>query len=510
MHVRGSLRLHLFGTLVLLPIIVATVITAIGIRLFHGDKELYVYDLSAQSVELVARNLASRLESLRLKAELTAEAAPPFLSISRGEGRTSDPIYLVENVSQSPDQPRLRVHVRARGGKSDLLTLEIRPESLLDLRGYGGPTKLMVVNREGQILDHPDLRQVGGNRRVTDLLRQLKPFSTHGAKAGTREVRHNDQPTLAAFSRVGDQLAVLQTIDRRQVSAASKPLVTSAVVASLVVVVIAVLVALLLGRTIIRPLKLMARQAEAIGRGEFGVAVQTQSAAEMSQLMHSFNAMSAALKTREEELQQVQRKLLESERLNAASRMIANIVKELSEPLEQCFVLASQTRHRLPESSVLRDLQKQVMEEANRASNILQNLSRLSSHEESPTATAEPDIIISDVLISSRPLFEKQQLQVTTDLDTQLGRVTIGPEQLRNALLDIFLYVTSQARPATAVQVTLKRHDSAMLLNVAFGGQASDTRELASAASIFEEQGGGLRLEGGQKVSHIVVSLPIE
>lgn len=512
---RGSLRLHLFGSLVLLPILVASVVTFLAVRLFREDKEIYVYDLSAQSVELVARNLSARLESLRLKAA----HEPDGLSVERRGGDALDrPTYTIERAGAD----RLQVEVHGSGGGR--LTMKIPPEALLDLRGFSGPTELMVVNRAGQVLVHPD---PGRSRalRVDDLLRQLAPFKHQGARAGTREVRLMGRPALAAYAVVGDNLAVLQTLDKAQVSAAAMPLVTSAVVASLLVVLVAVLVALVLGRSILQPLRLVSRQAEAIGRGEFGVAVKTQSAAELAQLVDSFNSMSAALKRRDEELSEMQRQLLQAERLNASGRMIAAIVKELSEPLERCFNLASQTRHRLPESSSLRGMQKQIMDEANRAANILQNLTRLASREDSPADAVEPDIIVSDVLVSSRPLFEKQQLSVTTDLDT-VGRVRISPDQLRSALLDVFLYVSKHARPAGPVQVNLRPSGDAVTLEVAYFGTPLSAEErgnllrpsaaaqaggleLAVAATVFEEQGGGLALEPTEAGNRISISLPL-
>jgi signal transduction histidine kinase len=517
-----SLRLQLFGSLVLLPIIVAAVITVIAIQLFHKDKELYVYDLSAQSVELVARNLASRLETLHVKAELAPKAAPPFLALTKDKGKATSPSHVVENVSGA-GEPRLRVHVRS-GGR-DHLTYEVRPESLLDLRGYSGPTTLIVVNSKGEILVHSEASQVAERKRVSALVEQLKPFSRRGTRVGTREVTHDGRHVLAAFARVGDGLAVLQTLDKAMVGAASRPLVTSAVIASLGVVLVAVLVALILGRTISRPLRAIARQAEAIGRGEFGVAVSAGgTAGEMAQLTDSFNAMSAALKKREEELLQVQRQLLQSERLNASGRMISAIAKEISDPLEQCFTLASQSRHRLPESSSLRNVQRQIMDEANRASNILQNLARISSHDDAPQNAIEPDIIVSDVLVSSRPLFEKRQLRVTTSLDTEVGRVLISPDHLRNALLDIFLYVSGQAAPTQPVNVALDQQQGMLRLAITFGGTplseeergsllrpaaGESALELAVAAMVFEEQGGRVALEPTQSGNRILATLPV-
>lgn len=510
---RGSLRLVLFGTLVLLPVVVAAVITFVAVRLLYEDKELYVYDLSSQSAELVARNLATRLEGFRLKAELEPKATAPVLALrSTTPSDDSTAPFLVHNISDARG-PRLLVRIRDKGRE---WAVEIRPEALLDLRGHSGPMELMVVNRQGQLLVHRDPKQLAGRSRADALIAQLKLFSPKGPRVGTREVTDGGRAVLAAFARVGEELAVLQTMDKALVGAAARPLVKSAVVAGLVVVALAVLLGVLLGRSIMRPLRLMTRQAEAIARGEFGAAIDARAPAEMSQLVQTFNAMSSALQRRQEELEQVQRQLLQAERLNAAGRMVTAIARELSDPLEQCFNLAQQTRQRLPESSSMQGLQKQIMDEANRASNILQNLSRLSSREESPAHAIEPDIVLSDVLVSARPLFEKRELKVTTDGVTQAGTVVVSPEQLRNALLDIFLYVAGRATPGGEVQVALGQTDrQVVVLDVRYPGPPSPAEqpgggslELAVAAAVFEEQGGTLTLATTGDGNLVTATLP--
>jgi signal transduction histidine kinase len=523
--VRGTLRLLLYGSLILLPVIVAAVITFVAIRFFHQDKELYVYDLSAQSVDLAARNLASQLESLKLKAELNPRAKP-FLKVSRpgidvlpkGSEATR-----IDNISD--DKPRLRVF--ARGATGSVIAMEIAPEALLDLRGYSGPTELMVVNNHGHVLLHSDMEQVAKRRNVSKLLSQLKVFGAKGARVGTRQVEWGGETNLVAYARIGSQLAVLQSITKAKVAAAANPLVTSALIAAGVVVLVAILVALLMGRMIIRPVKLMARQAEAIGRGEFGVEVASQAGGEVAQLMESFNAMSSALARREEELYAMQRQLMQSERLNTASRMITAIVKELSDPLEKCFTLASQTGHRLPEASALRGLQKQIMDESNRASNILQNLSRLTSSDESQVQSVEPDIVIQDILVSSKPLFTNRRLNVSADLDP-VGTVKISQENLRSAMLDIFLFVVSKATPETTLSINLRKAtDLLVAIDVIYAGPPlsaeqqermlqplspealGSSLELAVAAMTFEEQGGRLLVESTGQGNHISAQLPL-
>lgn len=525
---RGNVKPLLFASLILLPIIVTAAVTTAAIRFFQDDKELYVFDLSAQSVQLVARNLEANLDSIRLKAELRPEGSG-LLAVERPPpGKVPERGFAIANISRQ-GRPRLRLYTR---GKAGPLAVDIKPEALLDLRGYEGPTRLMVVNASGQILLHTDPELVARRMNQRTLLQQARVFSDDAARVGTREVGQ-EEPVLVAYARVGPQLAVLQTIGKRAVLAAATPLVTNAAIAAAVAVGLAIIVALLLGRVLGRPLQQMARQAEAIGRGEFDVAmVSGGTSGEMAALMHSFNEMSAALKKREQELSVVQRQLLHSERLNTAGRVVTAIVKELSTPLETCFSLASQTGHSLPEKSNLRPLQKKIMDEANKASNILQNLSRLTAREEMSGGSAEPDMVVQDVLISSKPLLQKRQLRVETDLDPQVGMVRIAMEDLRNVLLDIVLFVTGEATAGSAIQIAVKPAGGPPgrpLLSVAYSGaplsqqqrdsllkpaQASETDkgsfELAVAAMVLDEQGGKLSFEGEGGSHRILASLPTD
>lgn len=522
---RGSLRLLFFSALVLPPIIVAAVLTVVTMELFRDDKERYVYDLSSQSVDLVARNLLATLDGLRLRAELTP-AEPPFLAVELASGGRVPPdagAFRVENVSGA-GQARLRVY--ARGGSGGL-AMDLRPEALLDLRGYGGPTDLMVISDEGKILVHHDSKRVVARQDLSALLHRLRLFAPGSPRVGTRAVDLDGVPSLVAFARLPGGVAVLQSIPRKAVLAAADPLIRSAALASALAVVFAVFLALLVGRTIIRPLRLMADQAEAISRGEFGVATEARGGGEVATLMESLNAMSASLKKREQDLQRIQQDLLQAERLNTAGRLVASIVKEVSTPVEACFSLAGETLQRLPEKSDVRPLQERILFEADRAANILQNLSRLSTREEETTVRpVELDMAVADVLVSAGPLFERRKLSVETDLTTPAGKVVLSPDQLRNALLDILLFVAEEALPGSRVLLSvwkrgsealvsiqysgapIPRDDAGRLLGSASGTWSKSALVFAVASLVLEEQGGRLVVEALENGNRLNVVLP--
>jgi signal transduction histidine kinase len=515
--VRGSLKLHLLSSLVLPPVIVAAILTMVAIKLFRSDKELYVYDLSAQSVELVARNLTTTLESLAARAALHGDQppAPPLLAVRRigaAESGVEPGGYQLKNVSREGDE---RLEIRTRRGEAGL-AIEIRPEALLDLRGFAGLTNLLVVNDRGAVLVHPDRAQIAARRDLHDLVLRLGVFSQSGLRVGTRALELDGVPTLVAHARAGSHVAVLQTIARKDVFAAADPLITTAALASAVVVLVAVLLALLLGRSVIRPLRAMAEQVAAIGRGEFGAASgSVAGSGEVARLQDSLNAMGASLKRREQELRQVQQQLLQAERLNTAGRMASSIVKEISAPLEACFALAGKTLSALPAGSELRALQEQILSEADRASNVLQNLSRASTRDEGGAREVELDMVVADVLISAGPLLDRRHLSVETDLSMPVGRVRVSQDQIRNALLDIFLFVAQEATEASAVLISVWRRAREAVVSIqhrvpdAAHAEGKGMLVLTVATSVIEDEGGRLVVERLDEGSRINVSFPL-
>lgn len=521
----SSLRARLLIALIAVPVLVAVAITIAAVHLLREDKERSIYALQAQSAELVARRVHAELYNLCARAALLERASPPFRALrrtQRASKRAVDPVT-VSNASAG-GEPMLRVSCSDAAAR---VTFEIAPEALLDLRGVVGPSKTLLVSRAAELLIHPDRSQVVQRRRAAGLMAQLKIFGRGRPRLGTHQVDVPSGAQLAAYARATPSLAVIQLIPAAVVGDAVKPLVTAAVITSLVTVAVAALLALMLGGRVIRPLRAMVRQLEAIGRGEFGVTVEQRSDGSVAAVVESFNEMSHSLQRRDDELKQVQRQLLQAERLNTAARMITAIVKELSAPLDRCLTLAGKTAGRLTDDEEAAGWQREIVEQANRASNILQNLRRIASSETSERRTVEVDLAVADAIVSARPLFDRQQLEVESSLDQ--ASVEVRPDQLHSALLDMLLVVTENAEPATQIQITAHRTETGLVaIELSyrgkgigtpgerrsldpFAGQAAEQGELvlAVASMVMREEGGALEVETGEASTKLVATLPV-
>ncbi|MCA9667086.1 MAG: hypothetical protein KC503_15920 [Myxococcales bacterium] len=449
-----SLRIRLLVALVTLPLLVAIALTYNAVSLYQRDKVLYVSDLSAQTVDLLARNIEARLRGLVAQARLGAKVAPPILALRRepAPAGTASAKTTVHNVSSASDA-RLRIVHSEPGAR---LVLKVQPRALLDLSGHSGAAEIAIVDARGELLVHVDGGNVRKRRKVPQLLERLQLSSANAPRIGTRQLDWGGGRRLVSFARAPAGITVLQSYSLAQVRAAASPLIKSAILISAITMALAILVALVVGGRISAPLKAMAEQVEAIGRGELGKRVETNATGAIGVLVDRLNALGAALEQRERELSRTQRQLLHSERLNATSRLINSIVSELSEPLDRCVSLASSAYSTLDEGHQARALQKEIIEQANRVSNMLQNLRRAAAPDESPARVIEADLALADTVISAGPMLERRGLTLDSDVGEDMT-VFVRADQLNNALLDILLFVAERADPGSKISLVANK-----------------------------------------------------
>lgn len=505
------------AAIVLPPVLVAAVLVFASARQIREDKELYSYDLATQSVELLASNLVAKVAELQRRALAMQEAAPPFVAFeSEKSGDASLP-----TVSNASHSGKALLKLRCGKGESAKVAL-LEPKQLLDLARQG-PAQLMVINSAGEIIAHPDSRMVATRKDAAPLLGQLRLFRKGAFRLGTKEVQLEGRASLAAFARVEGGLAVVQSIPKSQVTEAATPLIRAAIITSALTVLIMLLLALVLSRRVTRPLREMARQAEAIGRGEFDVTLvaepSTHGAGEVAALAKSLREMSASLKRREQELKQVQQRLLQSERTNAAGRVIGSIAQELAEPLDASQTLVEKLHSAvtgLPKARIFSDA---LGEELGKAAMMLQKLRRLNVGETGAEASViEADLAVADALVAARPMLEQRKISAVLDPEFEPRPVRMPEQSLQNALVDVCYFVAQRAKERTEAMVSIANHeltDGRPGVAITFNYQGDPVSEgerkallspleaveqggslvLAVAAAAVTEEGGSLILE---------------
>lgn len=521
----SSLGLRLLAAIVLPPVLVAVVLVFAASRLFLDDKELYTFDLATQTVDLLARNLDTKVKALQRQAARLSAPEAPFVTLeAQSKPAAGEPV--VRNASHG-GRALLRLRFQATGGPSTAL---LPPEDLLQVTRQG-PAALFVVNENAEIVLHSDGKHVAARADAKGLLAQLRLFGKGRPRLGTKEVVIAGQPMLVAFARIEGGLAVLQGIPKAQVSAAAAPLIRTAAIVSAVTVLVTLLLGLLVSRRIVRPLQAMARQAEAFGRGEFDAPLEAgRAAGEVATLAASLREMSASLKRREEELERVQQRLLQTERLNAANRVIGAIASELTEPLEAGQLAAEKARAYL--GAAAGPALEELVTALDRASSMVQKLRRLDASEsDDAMSTIEADLPVSDVLVSARPMFAQRGIEVQMDAVSDPRSLRVNLKNLESALLDVLFFVSERAEEQSEAFVSVSNHampggEPGVVIAVRYNGPALTIRErdrllspmaavqqdgtlvLAVAALGIAEEGGRLTIEPTATGNMIQIRLP--
>jgi C4-dicarboxylate-specific signal transduction histidine kinase len=187
-----------------------------------------------------------------------------------------------------------------------------------------------------------------------------------------------------------------------------------------------------------------------------------------------------------------------------------------------------------PDDPKIREMQMNIAREANRAANILQNLSRVGVPEEGQVPgqrqarAVEVDMIVSDALVSLGALLRQRKVEVEMQLDAS-GQALISPDDLRDLLLDILLFVADAAEPGNPLCVALRR-DAAneIAIDIDFVGPSWTEEQrrqllnpydsachgdgslmLAVSALVLDEQGGRLEVDEIEGRNRISVVLPL-
>lgn len=198
-------------------------------------------------------------------------------------------------------------------------------ERVIDAASLPSYLSAWLLDRGGKVLV-----AVGPSRIPNSLMKPLEARSPPGSKPYVTE---EGQEMIGAWSGAGE-LAVAVAVPKSVASRAVERLRTQVGYAALIVLAVAAVFALVFARQVTRRLRLLTVQTTRIGRGEFTAVAGAAAKDEVGQLARSFEHMTKALRERDEEVRDIQRRMSQAESKAVQRQLAESLETQLAGTLD--------------------------------------------------------------------------------------------------------------------------------------------------------------------------------
>lgn len=220
---------------------------------------------------------------------------------------------------------------------------------------------------------------------------------------------------------------------------------------------VAFLLSWMLGRTIIKRIRLLKEATDAIAAGNLDYKVQTGNISGLGILDEAFNNMTASLKDRDERLKKVFQQMAKTERLAALGQIAAGVAHEINNPLGGIVLYSNLILEDLPEENKReRENVEKIIYQANRCRQIVQNLLDFSR---SPSGEMMP-VQMNNVIHTALGLVKDQYMflgiDIKTDLADNLPEVMGDQSRLEQVFLNLFINAADAMGGKGTLTITTK------------------------------------------------------
>jgi signal transduction histidine kinase len=257
---------------------------------------------------------------------------------------------------------------------------------------------------------------------------------------------------------VGVQSAILYASAWRQLM--------SYAVIGLIVVFCTVTAALLIARSIARPVRLLNLAAEEFGGGNFSARAPAEGRDEISRLGMNFNAMAERLQKREE-------RFAELDRLK--SEFVSTVSHELRTPLTTIKALTRLLMREGLDETKRREYIETISVECDRQIDLVLNLLDLSRIEGGVLRVTHERVdvqeVISSVVKSETRSAEKRGHDLRFDANVEVAPVCADPKELRRVLSNIVENAIKYTPDGGSIVLSALQQDGQVAINVADNGR---------------------------------------
>ena len=277
----------------------------------------------------------------------------------------------------------------------------------------------------------------------------------------------DDVERVYGLSRVGNTGYIVMVGVQSSVLYASawRQLMSYAVI-GLIVVFCTVTAALLIARSIARPVRLLSFAAEEFGSGNFSARAPTQGQDEISRLGMNFNAMA-------ERLQKRQERFTELDRLK--SEFVSTVSHELRTPLTTIKALTRLLMRDGLDETKRREYIETISVECDRQIDLVLNLLDLSRIEGGVLRVTHERVdvqeVISSVVKSETRSAEKRRHDLRFDSNLEVPPVCADAKELRRVLSNIVENAIKYTPDGGLIILSALQHDDQVAISVADNGR---------------------------------------
>ena len=279
----------------------------------------------------------------------------------------------------------------------------------------------------------------------------LMELNQFGVKtlAGFAPVRH--LPASASARRTDGNWFVIMATPEGHAMAPVNSLFLRALGLAAVMLVLVSLVALVLSRQILKPIRMLQSGVQEIGQGNLEHRIDVRSGDEMETLAFEFHRMAERMQRTQEQLQRrgkeleqrvnqlrrLQAQFMQSERMAATGELAAQIAHEINNPLGIIKNYVGIARMLMADEDPNRENLRIVDQEINRTAGIVRRLLKFARPSTEDIQSVQINQVLEELLALLRGQLFRAKIEVSTKLAENLPEVSVSTDQMRQVFLNL-------------------------------------------------------------------------
>jgi two-component system NtrC family sensor kinase len=211
---------------------------------------------------------------------------------------------------------------------------------------------------------------------------------------------------------------------------------------TLVAVLLAIFMSYGLSSSIMKPLNSLIAATEKLAAGVSprDLEPDPQAPIEIEVLRNSFNAMTSAIRERDQQLRrQTHEKLMRSDRLAVVGQLAAGVAHEINNPLGSILLFSRLIMQQVPAEGTIRENLERIEKETKRCHTIVRNLLDFARQREPLVESQDVNRLLDTTLELFEGQFLFHNIEIVRDYSSKLPPILADGSQLQQVFMNIIL-----------------------------------------------------------------------